>query len=98
MASDRSGKSFPTSRCASTAASPADRTASTPRSPNAGGGAVRVHSHARTEDAEADQVWEHGQGRHGRPHLLCRCACWIRAPPTPGRPVGLARPSRRSGP
>ena len=28
-------------------------------------------------------VWEHGQGRHGRPHLLCPL-CWLdRIDPAP---------------
>jgi hypothetical protein len=28
-------------------------------------------------------VWEHGQGRHGRPHLLCP-VCWLeKADPVP---------------
>ena len=28
-------------------------------------------------------VWEHGQGRHGRPHLLCPL-CWLdKIDPTP---------------
>jgi hypothetical protein len=31
-------------------------------------------------------VWEHGQDRHGRPHLLCP-VCWLeKADPAPGRP------------
>ena len=39
-------------------------------------------------------VWEHGQGRHGRPHMLCPL-CWLEeidpAPDLPGGP-GPAEP------
>lgn len=33
-------------------------------------------------------VWEHGQGRHGRPHPLCPL-CWLdKIAPAPGAPGG----------
>ena len=33
-------------------------------------------------------VWEHGQGRHGRRHLLCT-VCWLdRVNPAPEAPDG----------
>ena len=37
-------------------------------------------------------VWEHGQGRHGRPHLLCPL-CWLdKVNPAPG-PSGEPGPA-----
>lgn len=39
-------------------------------------------------------VWEHGQGRHGRPHMLCPL-CWLEkidpAPDPPGGPGPVER-------
>jgi hypothetical protein len=43
-------------------------------------------------------VWEHDQGRHGRPQVLCPL-CWLnKIAPAPWRPVVLVRPSRRNRP
>jgi hypothetical protein len=43
-------------------------------------------------------VWEHGQGRHGQPHLLCPL-CWLEkidpAPKASGGP-GPAEPSEQA--
>jgi hypothetical protein len=43
-------------------------------------------------------VWEHGQGRHGRPHLLCP-VCWLDkvdpAPAASGEP-GPAEPPEQA--
>jgi hypothetical protein len=37
-------------------------------------------------------VWEHGQGRHERPHALCPL-CWLnKVAPSPGAP-GAASPA-----
>jgi hypothetical protein len=43
-------------------------------------------------------VWEHGQGRHGRPHLLCPL-CWLnKIAPDPGATgePGPAEPPQES--
>jgi hypothetical protein len=43
-------------------------------------------------------VWEHGQGRHGRPHLLCPL-CWLsKIAPDPGAPdePGPAEPPEQA--
>jgi hypothetical protein len=38
-------------------------------------------------------VWEHGQGRHGQPHLLCT-VCWLdRFAPAPAAPAAPGEPS-----
>jgi hypothetical protein len=40
-------------------------------------------------------VWEHGQGRHGRPHLLCPL-CWLeKIDPAPA-PAGPAEPPEQA--
>jgi hypothetical protein len=37
-------------------------------------------------------VWDHGQGRHGRPHLLCPL-CWLnKIAPDPGTSAGPSQP------
>jgi hypothetical protein len=37
-------------------------------------------------------VWQHGQGRHGRPHLLCPL-CWLdKIAPDPGPSDGPSPP------
>jgi hypothetical protein len=42
-------------------------------------------------------VWEHGQGRHGRPHLLCS-VCWLEkvapAPEASGGPSPAEPPEQ----
>ena len=43
-------------------------------------------------------VWEHGQGRHGQPHLLCPL-CWLdKIAPAPGASGGSspAEPPERA--
>jgi hypothetical protein len=45
-------------------------------------------------------VWEHGQGRHGRHHLLCT-VCWLdraNPAPEPAGPAGSAPEASGSAP
>jgi hypothetical protein len=37
-------------------------------------------------------VWEHGQGRHGRPHLLCPL-CWLEKIDPASDPPGESGPA-----
>jgi hypothetical protein len=46
-------------------------------------------------------VWEHGQGRHEQPHLMCPL-CWLNKATTPAAatapPAASGGPSEASGP
>ena len=42
-------------------------------------------------------VWEHEQGRHGRPHALCPL-CWLNKIVPAPEASALVRPSRRNRP
>ena len=41
-------------------------------------------------------VWEHGQGRHGRPHLLCPL-CWLEKIDSAPDPSGGSGPAEPPG-